>query len=250
MDQKTLSYLNLNAVLGSIPILCELDEKARALIAGKNISVGFEVKNGPSGKLVFKDGVCSFLQDADGCTVKLPFFSPEKFNGMIDGTVTPIPSKGFLRLGFLLHEFMALTDILQKYLRPEPADLEDERFFNISTRIMFNLISAAVCAVGNEDTVGRASASYMTDGIVKLEIGGGPSSYIHIKDHHLSVVKNEIDSFTSYMRFEDMKTARELFDGKVNAVVCVGLGKVCVGGMISQVDNLNRILDRVSAYLA
>lgn len=250
MDQKTLSYLNLHAILGSIPILCELDEEAKSLIAGKNLSVGFAVKNGPSGKLIFSDGRCTFSHDAEGCTVKLPFGGPEKFNGMIDGTVTPIPSKGFTRLGFLLHEFMKLTDILQKYLRPEPTDLENERFFDISTRIMFNLISAAVCAVGNEDEVGRASASYMTDGIVKLEIGGGPSSYIHIKEHHLSVVKNEVDSFTSYMRFADMHTARDLFDGKVNAVVCVGLGNVRVGGMISQVDNLNRILDRVSAYLA
>ena len=42
----------------------------------------------------------------------------------------------------------------------------------------------------------------------------------------------------------------ELFDGKINAVAAVGEGKVRVGGMISQVDNVNRILDRVSLYLA
>ena len=52
------------------------------------------------------------------------------------------------------------------------------------------------------------------------------------------------------MRFEDIKLARDLFDGRVNAVASVGEGKVRIGGMISQVDNVNRILDRVALYLA
>ena len=52
------------------------------------------------------------------------------------------------------------------------------------------------------------------------------------------------------MRFEDLATARALFDGEINAVAAVGMGKVRIGGMISQVDNVNRILDRVSVYLA
>jgi fructose-1-phosphate kinase PfkB-like protein len=52
------------------------------------------------------------------------------------------------------------------------------------------------------------------------------------------------------MRFKDIDTARDLFDGHINAVAAVGLGDVCVGGMISQLDNVNRILDRVALYLA
>ena len=47
-----------------------------------------------------------------------------------------------------------------------------------------------------------------------------------------------------------MKVARDLFDGKINSVACIGTGEVRVGGMISQVDNVNRILDRVAEYLA
>ena len=51
------------------------------------------------------------------------------------------------------------------------------------------------------------------------------------------------------MQFADLATARALFDGKINAVAAVGEGKVRIGGMISQVDNINRILDRVALYL-
>ena len=38
--------------------------------------------------------------------------------------------------------------------------------------------------------------------------------------------------------------------GNVNAVACIGQGTIIMGGMISMVDNINRILDRVALYLA
>ena len=43
---------------------------------------------------------------------------------------------------------------------------------------------------------------------------------------------------------------RELFDGKENAMDCIGKKKIAISGMISMLDNINRILDRVSVYLA
>jgi len=40
-------------------------------------------------------------------------------------------------------------------------------------------------------------------------------------------------------------------EGKVDVfVACVGTGQVRLEGMISQLDNVNRILDRVALYLA
>ena len=250
MDQRTLAFINLHAVLGGLVRLCELDDEAKKLIGGKNVSVGFAVKDGPEGTLVFKDGRCSFREGTAGCSIKLPFSSPEKFNGLIDGTVTPIPSKGFTKIGFLTKEFTKLTDMLTKYLRPQPAALEDERFFTISTTIMFHLIVDAIAQVGNEDKIGRASASYVVDGDIKLAINDGPVGFVRAKGHRLQAFHEAPKMPMSYMEFADMHTARDLFDGKVNAVVCVGKGLVRIGGMISQVDNLNRMLDRVAVYLA
>ena len=60
---------------------------------------------------------------------------------------------------------------------------------------------------------------------------------------------NEV-GVTSQMVFRDLQTARDLFDGRINAIAAVGMGQVRVCGMISQVDNVNRILDRVAVYLA
>ena len=143
-DPRTMAYINLFAILGAIPYLCELDKEAATLIEGKTVSVGFAVKDGPEATLFFGGGKCRMAPGVDRCQVKLPFSSCEKFNGLIDGTVTPIPSKGFSKIGFLTGPFMKLTDRLSAYLRPEPAALEDPEFFRISTTIMFHVIAEAI----------------------------------------------------------------------------------------------------------
>ena len=249
-DSRTLAFINLNAVLGTIPYLCELDDRARELIRDENVSIGFSVKGGPCGTLVFENGKCRYVNGCDGCKIKLPFSSPEKFNGMIDGTVTPIPTKGLTKIGFLLKKFMPLTDILSSYLRADEKALEDKKFFEISTKLMFHLIASAIACIGNTDAVGRASASYIVDGTVKLGIGDEMCLGIVARNNKLAALHKAPKEFSSYMVFESLELARALFDGKVNAVACVGEGKIRIGGMISQVDNINRILDRVAIYLA
>ncbi|MBR5429963.1 MAG: hypothetical protein IK116_05495 [Firmicutes bacterium] len=250
MDERTLAFINLHAVLGCLTQLCRLDEESRQLIADKNVAVGFAVSGGPAATLRFRNGECSFEEGTANCDIKLPFGSPRKFNGLIDGTVTPIPSKGFTKIGFLLKTFTKLTDRLSMYLQPQPEQLEDPGFFNTSTTMMFYVILEALAQIGNEDKVGRHSAGYIVDGNVRLDVCGGPAGYIEARDHRLTAHHSMPDTCMSYMQFADMTTARQLFDGKINAVAAVGLGKVRIGGMISQVDNVNRILDRVALYLA
>ena len=247
-DTRTLAYINLHAILGSLPLLCEIDEEAHELIKDKKISIGFSVKGGPSATLFFDNGKCEMSEGCNKCSIKLPFSSPKKFNGMIDGTVTPIPSHGFTKIGFLLKTFTRLTDILTKYLRADRESLKDESFFEKSTRLMFGVIGEAIVCIANNDKVGKASASYIVDGKIKLEINGSDSFFIDVKNNILK--KSSDGPVMSYMQFKDIKIARALFDGEINAVTAVGLGDVRVGGMMSQIDNLNRILDRVSLYLA
>lgn len=252
-DQRALAYVNMYAVLGALPALCEEVREAKELIANERITLGFRVKNGPSASLVFADGVCRFKEGSEGAQILLPFSSPEKFNGMIDGTVTPIPTlPGLVRVGFLLKKFIPLTDLLTRYLRASEEDLADPAFFRISTVLMLGVIGRAVAALGNEDPVSRASASYIKDGKIHIGITGEAAVTLTARGNRLSVDEESTppeDCF-SYMLFPDLKTARDLFDGNINAVAAVGLGQIRVGGMISQLDNVNRILDRVAYYLA
>ncbi len=251
VDQKTLAYINLYAVLGTLENLCELDPAAGALLTNKKpISIGFEIKGGPSATLTFTNGKCRMEQGVADCDIKLPFSSCEKFNGLLDGTVTPIPSKGFQHIKFLLKEFTPLTDLLANYMRPDPADLEDEDFFVISTSLMFYTISVAIAQIANNDKVGKFTAGYIVDGDIEFAVEGGPAATLRVKNGRLLTLKCPAKNPRASMKFSSMELARDLFDGKVNAVASIGAGKISMKGMVSMLDNLNRLLDRVALYLA
>lgn len=249
-DSRTLSFINLHAMLGTIAPLCDLVPEASALAGKKRNAIAFDVKDGPHATLIFENGKCRLQNGTDTCDIRLPFSSVDKFNGMIDGTVTPIPSKGFTRIGFLTGNFMKLTEILESYLRAKPEDLENEAFFRTSTILMLHLIADAIAQIGNEDPVGRSSASYIPDGVAHLAIGDDIAVAIAAKDHRLTAIHDNLPPATAVMRFADLHLARDLFDGKVNSLAAVGMGQVRVSGMIPMIDNINRILDRVALYLA
>lgn len=250
-DAKTLAYINMYAILGTLENLCELDPKASALVADiKPITVGFVVNDGPSATITFKNGRCRMEQGCTECDVKLPFSSCERFNGLINGTVTPIPSKGFIHIKFLLNTFIKLTDILTSYLRPSEEDLKDNEFFNISTSLLFYAISVAISQIGNYDKIGKFSAEHIVDGDIMMSIKGGPKATIRAKNGHLVTLKKAPEEPRAIMEFGSMKLANQLFNGQVNAIAQIGEGNITMNGMINMLDNMNRILDRVGLYLA
>ena len=249
-DSRVLAYINQFAILGSIPTLCELVPEAAELIRGEKVRLGISVKDGPAATLCFDDGKCHIEEGADNCDIKLPFSAPEKFNGMIDGTVQPFPSKGFTKLGFLTKKFTKLTDILSKYLKASEEDLKNPEFFKKSTLLMLHVIAEAAARIGNEDKVGKVSASNYDDGITAVMIGDDYGVGIEGRGGKFKAIHTKPQKHTSCMSFESIELARNIFDGKVNSVAAVGLGRVKISGMISQVDNLNRQLDRVAFYLA
>ena len=249
-DAKTLAYINMYGILGCLEDLCRFSPEAKALASGKPVAVALAVKDGPAMTLRFADGECKIEPGDNRCDIRLPFSSCEKFNGMIDGTVTPFPSKGLTKIGFLTKNFTGMTNILESYLRASPSDLARNDFFEASTIIMFHLITRAVSQIGNHDKIGSFSASNIVDGTVVLAIGKDIQAAITIKDHKLSTSREIPEHYHAIMEFADIKLAREVFDGKASTLGCVGNGLISMKGNLSMVDNINRILDRVAVYLA
>jgi hypothetical protein len=260
-ETETLAYINLYGLLGALKDLCALSPDARrladnpALPGGKSLTVGFAVKKGPAMTLRFDRGICEPEIGEGPCDIRLPFSSCKKFNGLIDGTVTPIPSKGFTKLKFLTKNFMDLTKILEKYLRASPEDLADPGFFTASTTVMFFLIAQAIVQIGNHDKIGRFTASNLVDGVAVLSIanydGDAPlRAGIVVKNHRLSMTREIPGHYHALMEFSSLTLARQLFDGKVIALGCVGQGLITMRGNLGMLDNINRILDRVAVYLA
>lgn len=248
-DVLTMSYVNMFAVLKTLENLCAVDEEARAIAAKGPISIGFNVQNGPKGTLYFADGACRMLEGAAG-RIKLLFRSPEHLNAMIDGKANPIPYGGLLKIGFLTKDFIRLTDILTKYLRASDEDLKDRAFFEKSTFLMFHLIANALAVIGNHDPIATYSAKNLPDGKVSMEITDRAYATILAKDHHLETIHEKAENPRSYMIFQDYDVARGLFDGSLNSFTALADGRLRMKGYIPQIDNLNRILNRVAAYLA
>ena len=254
-DTKTLAYINMYGILGCLEDLCSFSQEAKKLAMGKPVAVSLVVKGGPSMTLRFSGGSCRVENGDSGsdmgpCDIKLPFSGCEKFNGMIDGTFTPVPSRGITKIGFLTKNFTALTKILETYLRAKPEDLADSSFFEASTIIMFHLIARAVSQIGNYDTIGRFTASNIVDGTVVLSIAGVAQAAIVVKDNRLVTTREIPEHYHALMEFAGIKLARDVFDGKVSTLGCIGTGLITMKGNLGMLDNINRILDRVAVYLA
>jgi len=108
-DPKTMAYINMYGILACLEDLCRLSPDAKKLASGKPTSISFCIKGGPCLTLRFEEGLCRVEEGESKCDIRLPFSGFKKFNGMIDGTVTSIPSKGFTRISFLTKNFIGLT---------------------------------------------------------------------------------------------------------------------------------------------
>ncbi len=248
-DPLVMAHVNMWAVLRTLEPLCELDDSARSLASPRRpVSIGINVRGGPQATLSFQDGACRMTRRNTG-QIKLLLPSPEDFNRMVDGEKNPLPYAGFPRLGFLLKNFTALTDLLSAYLRPQPSDLEDRGFFERSTTLLFYLVAGALAAVANNDPLGRISAAAIPDGTIALEIQDGPCAEITARGGHLITRRRKAVSPRAYMIFSDFDAARGLFDGTLEAMSALAAGKIIMKGYIPMIDNLNRVLNRVPVYL-
>lgn len=253
INSRTLAYINMYAVLGTLENLCELDDKAKEILKelAKPVSLAFDVKGGPAATFTFTANGCR-LDDGvkSDCDIKIPVSSCEKFNGIIDGKVTPVPTKGLTKINFLLKTFTALTDRLTEVMRPTEEALKDEEFFRLSTLCTFYTVAVAISQIGNQDAIGRFSASNIVDGDVQLGITDEVYATIRVKNNHLITIKQAAENPRAIMEFCDIPLANALFAGTVNSIDHVGNGNITIKGLISMVDNINRILDRVALYLA
>ena len=179
------------------------------------------------------------------------FSSPEKFNDMIANSKPGVPVKGIVTLlKFLTGTFTALTNRLDEVLRPSGEAMEDKEFFRLNTLMTMYVIAGAISALANSDSIAKVSADGTVDGDISLGIKGEASITIRVKDHKFTTIKAPAESPRAIMEFSSIELANGLFAGKVSTINEMCKGNIKLAGVLSMVDNVNRILDRVSVYLA
>ena len=252
IDTKALAYVNMYGVLGALENLCQLDDRAQAVLAAmkKPVSLCFSVKEGPCCTFHFTREGCHMTEGEEGCTCKMSFKSVEAFNDLIDKSKPGMPSKNPVQvLAFLLGPFTNLTDRLNEILRPSEEAMQDRAFFEKSTTLTLYTIAGAISALANHDPISKVSADYTVDGDISLGIKDTAYITLQVKDKHFTTVKQRCENPRAIMEFADLDLAAGLFAGKVSTINELCKGTIRLRGMISMLDNVNRILDRVSVYL-
>lgn len=251
-EQKAMAYVNMYGVLGSLESLCKTDGEAKEILKSlkKPVSLCFSVKNGPCGSFAFSKDGCTFSEgDAGG--LKMSFSSPEKFNALINDSKPGIPSRHPIgTLAFLTGTFTKLTNRLNAVLRPEGKAMENRAFFEENTLMTMYVLAGAIAALANTDSISKQSAAATPDGEVSLGIKDTAAVTIRIKDHHFTALREPSENPRAVMEFADIDLAAGLFAGRVSTVNELCRGNIRLAGMLSMVDNINRILDRAAVYLS
>lgn len=252
IESKAMAYVNMYGVLGTLENLCAVDDTAKQILSElkKPVSICFSVKNGPCCTFHFTKEGCRMTKGDSGCSCKMSFSTPEAFNALIDNSKPGIPVKKPVQvLTFLLGPFTKLTDRLTALLRPSEEALQDRAFFEESTILTLYTIAGAVSALANNDSISQISAEYTVDGEISLGIKDTVAVTLIVKDHRFTTVKAPSTNPRAIMEFATLDLAAGLFAGKVSTINEMCKGTIRVRGMISMLDNVNRILDRVSVYL-
>ncbi|MCQ2487000.1 MAG: hypothetical protein MJ129_03625 [Clostridia bacterium] len=251
-EPVALAYVNAYGVLATLENLCELDNDAKEICKKLKKPVGlcFDVQDGPCVTYTFSKDGCKMTEGDQGCTMKMKFSSAEKFNALIDDGKPGIPVQNPAgTLVFLLTTFTKLTDLLTKYLMPSDEDMENRDFFEKSTILTMYTIGGAICALANNDSISKLSASYIVDGDVQMGITDKCYVTISAKDHKLKLIKAKPSNPRAIMEFKTIDLANGLFNGTASTMAELCAGNIYMAGMINMVDNINRILDRVAVYL-
>ena len=251
-EPKAMAYVNMYGVLATLENLCEIDSEAKAVCTSlkKPVSICFDVSDGPCCTFHFTKDGCSMSEGSYGCTCKMSFSSPEKFNALIDDSKPGMPTKNIAQvLSFLLGPFTKLTDRLTKLLMPSEEDLKNRAFFEESTILTFYTIAGAISALANSDSISQQSALYTVDGDVQMGITDVCYATLRVRDHKFTTIKEKPDAPRAIMEFNSIDLAAGLFNGTASTMAELCAGNIYMAGMISMVDNMNRILDRVAAYL-
>ena len=251
-EARALAFVNAYGVLRTLENLCDMVDEAKAVCQSlkKPVALCFDVTGGPCVTYHFSKDGCKFTEGDYGCTCKMKFSSPEKFNDLIDNSKPGIPTKNPIQvLQFLLGPFTKLTDILTKYLMPSEEDLKDRDFFEKSTILTFYTIGGAICALANTDSISKLSASYIVDGDVQMGITDAVYVTVRCRGHELELIKEKPSTPRAIMEFKTIDLANGLFNGTASTMAELCAGNIYMAGMCNMIDNINRILDRVAVYL-
>ncbi|MDD3946731.1 MAG: hypothetical protein PHI19_02720 [Clostridia bacterium] len=254
MSVRVKAYVNLFAAMGVLEKFVELDAEAKEIAKQHNLVIRFQVKGGPDGQLIFKDGTVKVIpyNDTVKSDIHLYCAGPEKFNEVVDGKGMPIPLKGVFKtlkfMGSSDSPFSVLTGRMGDIMRGKGVDTPELK--KLSTLLAFYAMSAAIAQIGNEDEIGSLAGKRIPEGDISLEIKDAAYATITQKDGKLTCKFEKAANPRAIMAFTSIEVASDLINGRRDAMSCLSMGDLEMKGYIPMLDNLNKVLNLVPKYLS
>ena len=243
--------VNLYAVLKNIEKLVVLDDEMKELTKDWKVSIEFRIRKGPVASVKFEGGNCTVTQGKiDKVDVVLFFTSTKHLNKMFDGNGTPIPLKGFTKLGFLDKEFSKVTDKLEYYLKPTPELLQDKRYHEINTIFTLTTAVYALPVVMQFDPKAKLTGSHLSKGSLLINVENGPSEMIKTDHNYIEVIDGDHSKATCEMKIKNIEIANKFFNGQVDIFSALAKEDIKIEGQAYLLDNIGLILDRIPIYVS
>ena len=170
---------------------------------------------------------------------------------MFEGTGTPIPLKGFTKIGFLTGDFTKLTEKLEYYLKPEEGVTPSGDYKKINTELTLLTGAYALKELTEYDPIGIATASHMRDGTIVLKVmPDGPAVSINVEDGILSPSYGEDKKPMARLELKNIDIANKFLNGEIDSFTAIASGDVRVMGQISMLDAMSLVLDRIPEYIS
>lgn len=253
MDATLQASIFLKAVMPLMENLVEYDQEAAAAIEGENLTVQFDIKDGPAAYLTIENGT---VTHGIGKHVKpdlwLTFPTAERFNKMISGDGRPGIRKGITRLGFLTKKFPILGKRLMYHLRGEGKNDDSPEARRFQVELGFRALLGGMVAVVSDDEKMKSIAESMPVGTMYAKVlpDGPQGSFAKVAANKFEATYGqEVESPNAIMELGSLEIARQLIDGEILPVIAIGTGDVVVRGSIPLVEKINVLLGRVSRVM-
>ena len=255
MDDRSyiLANLHLHAVLPRLEELVKLDDEARSIAQQMKLAVRFKVRKGPSEVVEIAEGAVRASSDPRAkADLGLLFLSCDQLNNLfMDKRAIPVPYKGLTRLP-QMRSFSKLSGVLTRYLKPAETDLKDPGFKkkHVEMALMAGLAGAA--EVARYDRKMQKVVDRLPWGTAQFSVlPDGPHAFVSVgRDKTISVTNGTIADPTATLDIHGVDMAAGVLAGTVDTFAAVGREDIRATGLLSLLDELNALLDRVGTLLA
>jgi hypothetical protein len=257
VDEMLQASIYLKGILPLMEDLVEYDQEAATAVAGENLVLQLEVRDGPVAHLEIGEGkVRHGVGRHPRPDVRLTFKTPAQLNRLFAGEdVRPGIRKGFTHLGFLTKRFPILAERLSYYMEGQGGSATGPEADLFLVKLGLHAMLGGMAAVAGDDPslVDVAAATPPGTLLVKVLPDGPHGTFAKVPGNgsfdFVATFGRPVALANAVMEFGSLDVARRLIDGQLSAVVAIGTGEMHIRGYLPLIDKVNIFLGRLARVM-